>query len=455
MNELLKLLKALKAKGFATVSEKAQVQKLVKELDADSAEIVADDVAEVEALDETNPADEAEVAEQVEKAFNKAGEKLEKSLSAKLEKEISSMKDEFESFVKAQKELALKGVGSQEEAIKAKHAKFSTYLKEFANAIISGDDVKAKEMTTDKTGSPFAGYAVDSELSAEIRHLTTVYGVARREFFTTPLSKNAYEANALATDVSVGWVSETGVIPSTQIVLSQEELKLKKLGAIVTLTRELIEDEEVDLFAFIATRVAEGFALSEDRAFFAGEGTGDTANAEYFGLLNNTDIPDVTLTGDAPSDITVEKIYEMIDTLPQGAQANAKFYGNRTVKSLIRLLKDGDGRYIFQDPINNATFATLAGKPWVDVEAMPTVSATADEEAFMLYGDLKKTAILGFKKGLVADRFNAGVVRNVAGNDDINLITTDREAIRWITRVGYITILPTACVRLVTGEASA
>jgi HK97 family phage major capsid protein len=455
MNELLKLLKALKAKGFATVSEKSKVQSLVKELDAESAEVVADDVAEVEALAETDPADVAELEETVEKTFNKVGSKIEKTLSDKLEKGLSDMKAEIETYAKAQKEQIANGVGIGEASIKAKHAKFNQYLKDFSNAIIDGNDAKAKEMTTDKTGSPFAGYAVDSELSAEIRHLTTVYGVARREFFTTPLSKNAYEANALATDVTVGWVSETGVIPSTQIVLNQEELKLKKLGAIVSLTRELIEDQEVDLFSFIATRVAEGFALAEDRAFFAGEGTGDTANAEYFGLLNNTDIPDVVLGGDAVSDITVEKIYEMIDTLPQGAQANAKFYGNRTIKSAIRLLKDGDGRYIYQDPINNAGFATLAGKPWVDVEAMPTASSVVAEEAFLLYGDLKKTAILGFKNGLIADRFNAGVIRNVAGNADINLITTDREAIRWITRVGYITILPTACVRMVTGEASA
>jgi HK97 family phage major capsid protein len=454
MKDLLKLLKALKAKGFATVSEKAQVQTLLKELEADEAEVVADDVAEVEALADTDPADEAEVEEAVEKAFNKVGSNIEKGLSKKLADGLSSIKSEIETYVKAQKEQIENGVGIGEANIKAKHAKFNQYLKDFSNAIISGDDAKAKEMSTDKTGSPFAGYAVDSELSVEIRHLTNVYGVARREFFTTPLSKNSYEANALATDVTVAWVSEGGVIPSTQIVLSQEELKLKKLGAIVSLTRELIEDSEIDLFSFIATRVAEGFALAEDRAFFTGEGTGDTANAEYTGLLNNTDIPEVVVDGDSIADLTLEKIYEMIDTLPSGAQANAKFYGNRTIKSKVRLLKDGDGRYIYQDPINSATFSTLAGRPWVDVEVMPKASEVEAEESFLIYGDLKKTAILGFRNGLVADRFNAGTIRNVAGNADINLITTDREAIRWVTRVGYITMLPTASVRLSLGEAS-
>lgn len=422
---------------------KAELQAMLKDAEETTDEVVETTEEVVE--------DDVDVSEEVEKAFRKTEKSLDTKLSTKLEKEVSSMKDEIDSYLKEQKEAIAKGVGVGHEDIKAKHATFNTYLKGFAGAILSGDDVKAKEMSTDSTGSPFAGYAVDSELSAEIRHLTTQFGVARREFFATALSKNSYEANALATDVTVAWVTEGNAIASTQIVLNQEELKLKKLGAIVSLTRELIEDQEVDLFGFIATRVAEGFAKAEDRAFFTGEGTGDTTNAEYEGLLYNEDIPDVVLGGDGVADITVEKIYEAIDTLPESAQANAKFYMNRTVKSVVRLLKDAEGRYIYLDPINNSGLATLAGYPVVTAEVMPKASVVADDEPFMLFGDLRKTAILGFKNGLQADRFNAGVIRNVAGNADINLITTDREAIRWVTRVGYITILPTACVRILTG----
>jgi len=447
------MLKALQLKGFATASEKAEVKVLVKELESEDAEVVSEEISAVADLPETDPADEVEVEEAVAKAFNKTSKKLEESLSKKLDSSISEMKSEVETWVKAQKDLAKAGAGSQEEKIAEKHAKYNTFLKGFTNAILSGDDTKAKEMTTDATGSPFAGYAVDTELSAEIRHLTTVFGVARREFFATPLSKNAYEANALATDVTVGWVAEAAVIPSTQIVLAQQELKLKKLAAIVTLTRELIEDEEIDLFSFIATRVAEGFAKAEDKAFFMGTGSSDTANGGFTGITANAGVPVVNLTG-ALSTITIDKIYEMQDVLPEGAHANAKYYGNRTIKTIVRLLKDGDGRFIYNDPINNSGFATLAGKPFVSVEAMTAASDVATTDGVcLLLADLKKSSILGFKNGLVADRFNAGTVRNVDADADINLITTDREAVRFVSRVGAITILPTAAVVLATVEA--
>ena len=430
---------------------KAEIEAMRKELeDAEKAveETVETPTGEV-VVDE-------KVEEVVEKAFAKAKAEVKSESKADLEKAVAGMKGELEAWMKSQKQSMETKSGLYANEIQAKRAKLNLHLKDFSRALIDGNDVKAKEMTTDATGTPYAGYVVDSELSAEIRHLVTEYGVARREFFTTPLSKNSYEANSLTTDVTVAWVSEAGSILSTQVVLAQTELKLKKLCAIVSLTRELIDDQEVDLFAFIATRVAEGFAGAEDKAFFIGAGSGDTTNGEFTGLTKNTSIPAVTLsaTKDAVSDITVENVYAMIDALPEGAQANAKFYGNRTVKSALRLLKHTDGTYVYADPINNANYATLAGKPFITVEKMLTSSVAVAGDTVLLYGDLKKTTILGFKSGIVADRFNAGTIRNVANNADINLISTDRNAVRWVSRVGFITILPTACVRLVLGSAS-
>jgi HK97 family phage major capsid protein len=107
---------------------------------------------------------------------------------------------------------------------------------------------------------------------------------------------------------------------------------------------------------------------------------------------------------------------------------------------------------IYQNP-GQGLPATLWNKPVVLVEGMPTSAQTAVSTSFVLFGDLKKTTILGYKGAISADRFNAGVVRNVADSGDINLITSDREAIRWVERVGYIAILPTAVTRLKTAAS--
>jgi HK97 family phage major capsid protein len=448
MSKLLKFLRSLKAKGFATKDEKALVASMFKELGTEDAEVVADDVAEAEKLPETDPAP-AKEEEELEKNI--------KSLFTKAQKEITSdLKSEMGAYFKEQKEAIEKSAGASNKSVVEARKSINTYLKKFVGAIVSNDLASLKEMSTDSANSPYGGFAVNSELSAEIRALVTEYGVARQEMTTVALTKDSYKANSLVTDVTVYWVDEGGVIPSTQAVLGQDTLTLEKLGAIVTMTRELIEDQEIDLFGFIAGRVAEGFAYYEDKAFFTGTGTGDTANAEFEGVLNATGAGEVVMpsASDEFTDLTADMLLDMQDKAPQSVAKNGKYYGHRSIRNIVRKLKNSiTGEYVYQDATNNGP-ALLWGRPFVEVEVMPSIADSDASTPFIVYGDLKKSSLLGYKGGIVADRFNAGTVRNVANNADINLITTDREAIRWIERVGYITILPTALVVLKTGSGS-
>lgn len=461
MNKLLKLLKAIFAKGFATAAEKAQVQSYLKELDEDGKDIVADDVAKVEGLPEEKPGESDEEIQKGVAALIKAGvEAGVASIKGMFEQSVAEMKTDVQKFLDEQKDLREKKAGIYHPEVQAKRAGVNTYLRAFVNAQLNNDvdglkalnNMEMKELTTDATGSPYGGYVVDKEISFEIRHLLAEYGAARREMFTTQLSKNSYEANTLVTDVTVFWVDQAGPIKSTQIVLGKGALTLNKLAAIVTLTRELLEDEEIDLFAFIGERVAQGFAKAEDLAFFNGDGT--STYGSFTGLLKNTSTGLVTMAATKTTfgDITADNLLDMQDATPTEALANGKYYMHRSILSYVRKLKDTTGNYIYQNP-GQGLPATLWNKPIVLVEAFPTSAQTAVSTSFVLFGDLKKAAILGYKGAISADRFTGGVVRNVADNADINLITSDREAIRWVERVGYLALLPTAVTRLKTAAS--
>lgn len=452
MHKILNAIKAFKKQGFASKSEKSKLAADVAKLKAEEQESIADDVAEVNDLPEEAPAtdpedddtedDEAAVEEGVKALFNKHAKRVEDSVKA-----------EVKSFIESQKALKDAKAGIYHPDVAAKRKELSDRFRDITKSLLAGDDAKMKEMTSDDSGSPYAGYTVDSELSAEIRHLITEYGVARREMTALPLSKGSYKANDLATDVTTYWVDEGAVIGSTQAVLGQEELTLKKIGAIVTMTSELLEDTEIDFIAFLASRVAEGIAKGEDEAFFKGDGT--SAYGSFTGLLEATDVNEVVLAGTTFASMDADDLLDMIDETPSGALANAKFYYHRTIKSILRKLKSTQGEYIYQAPSQSGP-ATVWGYPEVLVEAMPSKTDTAADTSFVLFGDLRQACIFGYKSsGIVASRFNSGVVRNVADNADINLITTDREAIRWVERVGYIRIIPTAVTKLTTAAASA
>lgn len=463
MNFLKKLRDILK-RGWATSEEKEALKKELENQDQDTQDVAKDDMEKVDGLPEENPED-SEVEKEVEKAIKSVFSNEKKELRESLKKEIT---DEVQKILDEHKSKMKRGVGvySPEAKKETKRKVANRFLREGLLCVLNNHESKefAKvkaEMTTDSSATPYSGYITDDYLSAEIRHLQTEYGVAAREMTTVSFMQSSYKANNLATDVSVSWVDEAGSIKSTQAVLGRESLELKKLAAIITLTRELLQEQEIDFISFLGSRVAEGFAQAEDEAFFKGDGT--STYGSFTGLLENSSVNEVTMdSGDGSfADISVAYLREMQDETPQGALANAKYYMHRSILTKIRNLRedavsagDGAGAFLYKAP-SGGDPANIDGYPIVLVEAMPAIGDDATDTSFILFGDLRKACIRGIRGGIVADRFNAGSVRNVADSADLNLITTDREAVRWITQVGYIAIIPTAVTKLTTNTVSA
>lgn len=459
--DFIKRLKALIEKGFATKQEKEQIEKEAESLDEDVKEVASDYLEKVKSLPEEKE-DENDLEKEVEKSIQAVFASEKKNISENIKKEIT---EEVQKLLDEHKEKMNKKVGVYSEGVQEdeKRKVANKFMREGLLSLIQGSDTKefAKvkaEMTTDDQASPYSGYLTDDYLSAEIRHLQTEYGVAAREFTTISFTQSSYKANNLATDVTVYWVDEDGSIKSTQAVLGQDTLELKKLAAIVTLTRELLQEQEIDFISFLGSRVAEGFAEAEDEAFFKGDGT--STYGGFTGLLENGNVNEVTMdSGDGEfTDLTVEYLRKMQDETPSGAHPNAKYYMHRSVLNIVRNLRTedngaGTGAFLVTPAMGDQPM-NIDGHPIVTVEAMPKKGDSDDDTSFILFGDLKKATIRGVRGGIIADRFNAGLVRNNDDDGDLNLITTDREAVRWVQQVGYIAIIPSAVTKLTTASAT-
>jgi len=58
-------------------------------------------------------------------------------------------------------------------------------------------------------------------------------------------------------------------------------------------------------------------------------------------------------------------------------RANGTWAFNSTTEAVIRKLKDGEGRYLWQPPVQLGAPALLLGKPIVNPEGMPDIAANA------------------------------------------------------------------------------
>lgn len=296
-------------------------------------------------------------------------------------------------------------------------------------------------LTTATNATPYGGYTIDQELYREIVHLTGEYGVSRQEMFVTPMNENSLIIPTQATDLSVSWVDEAGSITSTNPVFGKATLTAKKLVANIVISRELIQDTAVNLFAYLSERVAEGFAEAEDEQFFSGDGT------VFTGILNQvTGVNTVEMSAgeDAATDMTADDLLDMQDETPVGSLRNGKYYMHRSILSIVRKLKDvTSGQYIYARP-GEGTPGTIWDKQYVLVEAMPTKDEVTAETAFVVFGDLKKACWMGYRQGIEMEQTNA-----------VHW-TTDLVDVRFTERVGYVIVLPSALTLLFTGaETSA
>ena len=425
MDILKKLLDELKAKGEVRLEDKEKIEKLYNGLKESEQKEIKEYTEEVKALYVSD------TDKEVEKAISVI-------VSKSVEKEVGALKDSVKKYLDDEKEKMTKKVGAYEPSVKEKRKELNKYVRSFCKGVITG--TMTKELTTDDGASPYGGYAVSAELSQEIRAIKTAYGVAASEFTPMQLSKNSYKANELVTDVVTYWVDEAGSIKSSEVVLGQNTLELKKMAAIVGITSELLEDEDIDLTTFITKRVGESLAEREDNAFFNGDGT--PAFGSFTGLLNSSYVNSVQLaTGKTDfTDVTPDDLLDMIDGTPTGALKNGKFFMHRTIYTVLRKKKTTTGEYIFQQPTDGG-IRTVDGYNIRLVEVMPTTGDTAVDTPFIIFGDLRQGCIYGYKSGIKAKRFDTGSIRNVADTADINLLTSDREAIRWTQRVGYFQVI--------------
>lgn len=463
--EFYKYLMGLISKGFATTSEKQALKMMFKSLEEDKQEEVADEVDEAlglpedaEASEEAGSDAEASDESSEEDADESEDEALEKNINAlvtkTLDKAVEDVKNEgmkqVKTFLKKQAELKEKKSGLHNKEVKKSREQINKEVSSFLQAVMKNDVVAlTKDLSTGTDA--LGGYLLQNEFVAEIQHLVTEYGVARREMTTFNMSTKTLDLNNLASDPSVSWEDELASTSSTQFQVGRVSLTPKKLKAIVPMSEELFEDSEIDIASFLASRIAEKLAQAEDEAFFKGDGT--PTYGSFTGVLNASGVNTVTMSQTGFSNVDADDLLNMQDSTPQGAHANGKYYLHRSVFNLVRKLKDSQNNYIYQRPADGQP-ATIWDKPYVLVEAMPAKGDTAANTPFIIFGDMKKGAYLGIRKDMTVQRSTEATILSTDGVTNINLFQQDAIAMKFLERVGYALVVPTALTVLKTAASS-
>ena len=243
------------------------------------------------------------------------------------------------------------------------------------------EGIEIKAMSTDV--NPDGGYLVRPELSQTI---------VTRIFETSPLRQvaNVERTGSKSIDILIDdqeaaarWVGEGASVGETNTPqLGQKVIAAHKIEADPRMTTEMIEDAYLDVEGWLAGKVADKFARTQNTAFVSGTGVGQPRGFLTYaawaaaGVYERDKIEQINM-GSAAA-LNADGLIELQNALKEGYQGNAVFGMKRTTFGAALQLKGSDN-YFFSPVLlaNGQATIQLLGKPVVFMDDMPAVAANA------------------------------------------------------------------------------
>lgn len=281
------------------------------------------------------------------------------------------------------------------------------------------ETVKAAATKTDGEGGYLAPVEWDRTLAGRLKQVSRI-----RQFATVQTISGAGFSKVFSDrNVGSGWVGETAARPATTTPgLASLGFPLGELYANPAASQGLIDDAEFNVEQWLADEVETEFARQEGIAFLSGDGVNKPHGILTYvtGAANAARHPwgdiKTVKTGSAAA-LTSDGVLDLIYSLPEEYEANARLFMNRLTAGGLRKLKDAAGGYLWQPALEAGQPATLAGAPIEHIPAMPVVAANA---IAALYGDMRETY-------LAVDRIGIRVLRDPYTNKPfVHFYTTKR-----------------------------
>lgn len=307
-------------------------------------------------------------------------------------------------------------------------------LKAFASFVTTGNPEamraimpQAAGMSTDD--DPRGGYAVPTEIGSEIIARQLDISPMRRLATVRQSRTGTYEQLMNAGGGGSDWVGERQARPETDPTqLRQLTFTAHEIYANPAVTQNLLDDSTFDIAGFVTTSIAEDFDVKEGTSFITGDGVlkprgfleydkVTTADATRpFGKLQYVPSGVAGALSDTNNN-GADALTDMVYKLRAGYRRNATWLMNSLTASAVRKLKDGTGRYLWQEPISAGQPPVLLGYPVETDEGMPDIGANEYPVAF---GDWKR----GY---LILDRIGVRVLRDPFTNKPyVHFYTTKR-----------------------------
>ena len=251
------------------------------------------------------------------------------------------------------------------------------YKQNFWNAMRSkypnAAVVNALQVGTDTEG----GFLVPDEFERTLIEALEEENIFRR--IATVIHSNSGDRKipVVASKGTASWIDEEGLYPESDDSFGQISLSAFKLGTLIKVSEELLNDSAFDLESYIAREFGRRMGSKEEESFFTGDAVGKPT-----GILAATGGAQVGVTAASATAITADEIIDLYYSLRVPYRKNAVWLMSDTTVSALRKLKDGNGQYLWEPSMVAGTPNKILGCEVITSPYMPTAAAGVKSVAF-------------------------------------------------------------------------
>ena len=233
--------------------------------------------------------------------------------------------------------------------------------------------VNALQEGTDSEG----GYLVPDEYERTLVEALEEENMFRQLAKVIRTSSGDRKIPVVATKGTASWIDEEGAYTESDDSFGQVSIGAYKVGTMIKVSEELLNDSVFDLESYIAKEFARRIGAKEEEAFFTGDGSG-----KPLGILAATGGAQTGVTAASSTAITADELMDLFYSLKSPYRKKAVWVLNDSTIKAVRKLKDSTGQYLWQPSLVAGTPDTLLGRPMKTSAYMPVIAAGAKTIAF-------------------------------------------------------------------------
>jgi len=257
------------------------------------------------------------------------------------------------------------------------------------------------------------GYLVPDEYERTLIQALNEETAIRQYAKVIATSNGTHKIPIVASHGEAAWMEEEDAFQQSDETFGQVNLDAHKVGTLIKVSEELLNDSAFDLEAYMRSEFARRIGDKEEDAFLNGNGTHKPT-----GLLHETAGAQVGVTAASSTALTADELIDLFHSLKTPYRKKAVWIMNDSTMKQIRKLKDGNGVYLWQPGIRDGEVNTILGKPYSTTAFMPEIAAGAKT---LLFGDLSYYWIAD-RQGIVFKRLN----ELFAGNGQVGFLAYKR-----------------------------